>query len=116
MKDSERFMNLGTASGLNISTFPMLSCLNRTSVQPIANRIPNFVLRNRLGWQRLYNVRCNQFSHVSNFYYYNVTLKYLADRMKRKRFVIVIIFSITTELKLCSRFFFDVITSLVSMR
>jgi hypothetical protein len=32
------------------------------------------MLRNRCGWQRLYNVSCNQSSQVSNFYHYNVTL------------------------------------------
>jgi hypothetical protein len=119
-------MNLGTASGLTISTFPLPSCLNRTSVQSMATLLPNFVLRNHLGWQRPY-VSCNQFSDVSNFYCYNVTLNLNHIIHARRQdeeicycytillflyhcycysIVIVIPFSVATKLKLCLRHIF----------
>jgi hypothetical protein len=60
-------MNLGTASGLTLGTFPMPLCYT-TSTSWTDTRIPNFLLRNRLTWQRLFNVNCNQFNYVSNFH------------------------------------------------
>jgi hypothetical protein len=35
-------MNPGTESGLTVSTFSLPSCLNRTSVQSMATRLPKF--------------------------------------------------------------------------